>query len=161
MVCPPLIALMPDWPAPDRVRAVSTTRHGGISLPPYDSLNLGDHVGDAPERVAANRQRLRQVLKLPAEPAWLSQVHGNSVVAAEQVTAPVEADAAYTRQGGAVCVVMTADCLPILLCDRAGACVAVAHGGWRGLAGARPGAGRVHHPPWRRQSAPLRQFESG
>jgi hypothetical protein len=126
--------IRPDWPAPNQVRAVTTTRHGGISLPPYDSFNLGAHVGDAPERVAVNRQRLRQVLELPAEPAWLNQVHGNRVVAAEQVTTSVEADAAYTRQGGPVCVVMTADCLPILLCDRAGSCVAIAHGGWRGLA---------------------------
>ena len=140
VVCPTLTVLIPDWPAPDRVRAVSTTRHGGVSLPPYDSLNLGDHVGDAPERVAANRQHLRQALKLPAEPAWLDQVHGNRTVAAEQVTVPVEADAAYTRQGGAVCVVMTADCLPMLLCDRAGVCVAAAHGGWRGLAGGMLGA---------------------
>ena len=132
--------ILPDWPAPGRVRAVSTTRQSGISPPPYDSLNLGDHVGDAPERMAANRRRLRQVLELAMEPAWLNQVHGNTVVAAEQVTAPVEADAAYTRQCGPVCVVMTADCLPVLLCDRAGSCVAVAHGGWRGLAGGVIGA---------------------
>jgi len=132
--------ILPDWPAPGRVRAVSTTRHGGVSLSPYDSLNLGDHVGDAPEQVAANRRRLRQVLELAAEPAWLNQVHGNTVVAAEQVTAPVEADAACTRQAGPVCVVMTADCLPVLLCDRAGTCVAIAHGGWRGLAGGIIGA---------------------
>src|SRR5512144_1665339 len=126
--------ILPDWPAPNRVRAWSTTRLGGVSLPPYDSLNLGDHVGDVPERVAANRRRLRQVLELPAEPFWLNQIHGNHVVMTEQVATPVEADAAYTRQCGPVCVVMTADCLPILLCDRAGSCVAVAHGGWRGLA---------------------------
>lgn len=127
--------LLPDWPAPKRVRAVSTTRLGGVSLPPYDSLNLGDHVGDVPERVAVNRRWLWQVLELPAEPFWLNQIHGNHVVMAEQVDTPVEADAAYTRQIGPVCVVMTADCLPILLCDRAGSCVAAAHGGWRGLAG--------------------------
>ncbi len=127
--------ILPDWPAPSRVRAVSTTRLGGVSLPPYDSLNLGDHVGDVPERVTANRRWLREVLELPAEPFWLNQVHGNHVVAAEQGVAPVAADAAYTRQCGPVCVVMTADCLPILLCDRSGSCVAVAHGGWRGLAG--------------------------
>ena len=127
--------ILPDWPAPSRVRAVSTPRLGGVSLLPYDSLNLGDHVGDMPERVAANRRRLRQVLELPAEPFWLNQGHGNHVAAAAAGVAPVEADAAYTRQCGPVCVVMTADCLPILLCDRAGSCVAVAHGGWRGLAG--------------------------
>ncbi|MFO1430216.1 MAG: peptidoglycan editing factor PgeF [Candidatus Competibacteraceae bacterium] len=127
--------ILPDWPAPSRVRAVSTTRLGGVSPPPYDSLNPGDHVGDAPECVAANRRRLHDVLELPAEPFWLNQVHGNHVVAAEQNAAPVTADAAYTRQAGPVCVVMTADCLPILFCDRAGSCVAIAHGGWRGLAG--------------------------
>ncbi|MFO1423013.1 MAG: peptidoglycan editing factor PgeF [Candidatus Competibacteraceae bacterium] len=126
--------IIPDWPAPARVRAASTTRHDGVSPPPYDSLNLADHVGDDPARVAENRRRLAAVAGYPAEPAWLQQVHGSRVVAAETVREPVVADAAWTRQLGRPCVVMTADCLPILLCDRAGTVVAAAHAGWRGLA---------------------------
>lgn len=125
--------IIPDWPAPERVRACSTTRLGGVSPPPYVSLNLGDHVGDDPRCVAANRRRLRDALKLPAEPAWLNQVHGDRVIA--PACAPAAADAACTREPGQVCVVMTADCLPVLFCDRAGRCVAIAHAGWRGLAG--------------------------
>ncbi len=126
--------IFPDWPAPARVRAASTTRHGGISPPPYGSLNLADHVGDDPACVAANRRRLAAAAGYLAEPAWLQQVHGKRVVAAETVREPVEADAAWTRELGRPCVVMTADCLPVLLCDRAGTVVAAAHVGWRGLA---------------------------
>ena len=128
--------IVPDWPTPARVRAVSTTRWGGVSPPPYDGLNLADHVGDEPARVAENRRRLAAMAGYPAEPAWLQQVHGNRVVAAETVCEPVAADAAWTREPGRPCVVMTADCLPVLLCDRAGTVVAAAHAGWRGLAGA-------------------------
>ena len=126
--------IFPDWSAPARVRAVSTTRHGGVSLPPYDSGNLSDQVGDDPAQVAVNRQHLRRALQLPAEPAWLNQVHGCTVVAAATVNEPVEADAAYSRQAGRVCAVMTADCLPMLLCNQSGTAVAAVHGGWRGLA---------------------------
>lgn len=125
--------IRPDWPAPARVRAVSTTRRGGVSQGRYRSLNLGYHPADDDANVAENRRRLITVLGLPAEPAWLRQVHGNNVIAAEQVSGSVIADASYTRQPGAVCVVMTADCLPVLLCDRVGTCVAAAHAGWRGL----------------------------
>jgi len=126
--------IFPDWPAPATVRAVSTTRRGGISPPPYDGLNLAGHVGDDPAHVAENRRRLVNMAGLPGEPAWLEQVHGITVVAAETVNAPVAADAAWTRQPGRPCVVMTADCLPVLCCDRAGTVVAAAHAGWRGLA---------------------------
>lgn len=126
--------IIPDWPAAARVRAASTTRLGGISSPPYHSLNLAEHVGDDPAHVAENRRRLAAAVGYPAEPAWLEQVHGNEVVAAETVRAPVAADAAWTRALGQPCVVMTADCLPVLLCDRAGTVVAAAHAGWRGLA---------------------------
>lgn len=124
--------LSPDWPAPANVRAVQTLRGGGCSPAPWDSLNLGDHVGDAPANVAANRAALRALL--PAEPCWLTQVHGRVVVDAAAAAAGAEADAAFSRQPGKVCVVMTADCLPVLLCDRAGTVVAAAHAGWRGLA---------------------------
>ncbi|MDR1854794.1 MAG: peptidoglycan editing factor PgeF [Azoarcus sp.] len=126
--------IVPDWPAPSDVRALVTTRLGGVSQPPYDSFNLGQHVGDDPDAVAANRARLRRYL--PSEPRWLEQVHGVDIAtddAAEQGK-PVCADAAVARRAGAVCVVMTADCLPVLFCDEAGTVVAAAHAGWRGLA---------------------------
>jgi len=126
--------IVPRWPAPARVRAVSTTRSGGVSRPPYDTLNLGDHVSDDPGAVAANRDRLARTLALPASPAWLQQVHGTRVVDAAGVTAPVAADAAFARAPDTVCAVLTADCLPVLLCDRGGRAVAAAHAGWRGLA---------------------------
>lgn len=126
--------LVPEWPAPATVRAVSTTRRGGDGLPPYDGFNLAGHVGDDPVRVAGNRRQLAAVLGLSTEPAWLEQVHGIHAVAAETVSAPVAADAAWTREPGRPCVVMTADCLPILLCDRAATVVAAVHAGWRGLA---------------------------
>lgn len=123
--------LFPDWPAPAKVRAVQTLRSGGCSPPPWDSFNLGDHVGDDPVRLAANRATLRALL--PAEPLWLAQVHGIGVVDAGSEPVSPEADAAYVRRPGKVCVVMTADCLPVLFCDRAGTVVAAAHAGWRGL----------------------------
>lgn len=125
--------LFPDWPAPASVRAASTTRRGGVSRPPHDTFNIGHHPGDDPACVEENRRRLAAALDLPAEPAWLRQVHGAGVVRAESVTEPVEADASHARTPGAVCVVMTADCLPVLLCDRQGTRVAAAHAGWRGL----------------------------
>lgn len=125
--------ILPNWPAPPNVRAVQTTRAGGVSVGPYASLNLGDHVGDDPVAVAQNRALLRA--KLPAEPVWLKQVHGNGVADAASASGVPEADASVARRAGAVCAVMTADCLPVLLCDEAGTVVAAAHAGWRGLAG--------------------------
>jgi YfiH family protein len=124
--------LIPDWPAPANVRSVQTLRSGGCSPQPWASLNLGDHVGDDPGRVAMNRAALRAAL--PGEPLWLQQVHGVAVVDAGIVSGLIEADAAFARQAGKVCAVMTADCLPVLFCDRAGSVVAAAHAGWRGLA---------------------------
>lgn len=124
--------LVPAWPAPANVRALVTTRAGGVSAAPWDSLNLGDHVNDDPAAVAENRRRLRTLL--PAEPVWLRQVHGTVCVDAAQANAGAEADAALARAPGAVCAVLTADCLPVLLCDEAGTVVAAAHAGWRGLA---------------------------
>lgn len=121
----------PDWPAPARVRALSTTRSGGSSPAPYDSLNLGSHVGDQPDLVAANRAVLRA--ELPDEPCWLNQVHGIDVIDVAEYAGVSAADAAVSRMPGKVCVVMTADCLPVLLCDRAGTVVGAAHAGWRGL----------------------------
>lgn len=123
--------VVPDWPAPANVRALQTTRSGGCSFAPWDSLNLGDHVGDSPEHVIANRAILRD--HLPAEPLWLNQVHGIASVDAEISQKTITADAAFSRRAGVVCAVMTADCLPVLFCDRAGTVVAAAHAGWRGL----------------------------
>lgn len=126
--------LYPDWPAPPGVRAFVSTRLGGASRGTFASLNLGDHVGDDAVAVAANRRLLRSFL--PGEPLWLRQVHGVAVAdAALSHEAPPEADAAVARDAGRVCVVLTADCLPVLFCDTAGRVVAVAHAGWRGLLG--------------------------
>jgi YfiH family protein len=127
----------PDWPAPTGVRALSSFRGGGVSVVPYASLNLGDHVGDAAAAVAENRRRLGAEAQLPAEPAWLSQVHGISVAdldAAGDVRRVSSADAAFSRQPGRVCAILTADCLPVLVTADTWGLVAAAHVGWRGLA---------------------------
>ena len=124
--------ILPDWPAPRGVRALATTRCGGVSRAPWHSFNLGDHVGDEPQAVAANRALLRR--ELPAEPVWLAQVHGTRCVDAGTAAPGIEADASFTRQRGVVCAVLTADCLPVLLCDDSATVVAIAHAGWRGLA---------------------------
>jgi YfiH family protein len=126
--------ISPDWPAPANVRAFTTTRAGGASLGPYASLNLGDHVGDDPAAVVRNRELLRAALKFPTEPVWLRQVHGTQIIDAVQADAHGEADGAWSAQPGVVCAVLTADCLPVFLCDRAGTKVALLHAGWRGLA---------------------------
>ncbi|AHL76852.1 laccase [Stutzerimonas stutzeri] len=123
--------ICPEWPAPARVRACVTTRSGGVSLAPFDSFNLGDHVGDAVDAVAANRLDLRRVLG--CEPAWMSQVHSNIAVEAYPRSCPT-ADAIWTGAPGIACAVLTADCLPVLFCDLVGTRVAAAHAGWRGLA---------------------------
>lgn len=124
--------LVPAWPAPANVHALQTLRGGGCSPAPWDSFNLGDHVGDSSACVLANRARLRALL--PTEPLWLNQVHGIAAVNADFAANLPEADAAYAQQPGKICAVMTADCLPVLFCDRAGSVVAAAHAGWRGLA---------------------------
>ncbi|WP_409310189.1 purine nucleoside phosphorylase YfiH [Pectobacterium sp. B1J-3] len=126
--------IYPDWPLPETVRACSTTRHGGVSLPPYGTLNLGGHVGDAPENVVLNRQILVDSAELPSAPYWLDQIHGTDVIRiGETLPHSVQGDAAYTNRSGQVCAVMTADCLPVLFCSIAGDEVAAAHAGWRGL----------------------------
>jgi len=123
--------LRPEWPAPERVGALMSTRAGGVSSGVYAALNLGDHVGDRADVVAANRQRLGALV--PATPRWLNQVHGIKVVDVARVANGHEADAGICREPGVACAVMTADCLPVLFCNRAGTVVAAAHAGWRGL----------------------------
>ncbi|OIR13971.1 laccase domain protein YfiH [mine drainage metagenome] len=124
--------ITPNWPAPAHVKALQTTRLGGVSTAPYDTLNLGLHVGDDPARVNRNRQSLAPFM--PSEPVWLEQVHGTAVANADAAACRVVADACIAWQRGSVCVVMTADCLPVLLCDEAGTVVGAVHAGWKGLA---------------------------
>ncbi|MES2858386.1 MAG: peptidoglycan editing factor PgeF [Pseudomonadota bacterium] len=131
--------LAADWPAPPRVRALTTLRHGlGISQAPFDSFNLGARCGDEPEAVTANRARLASALQLPSAPRWLRQVHGIDVAieprVAEGDSDEPEADASVTRTPGTVLAILTADCLPVVLAARDGSEVAAAHAGWRGLA---------------------------
>lgn len=128
-----------QWPGlPSAVGALSTTRSGGVSAAPYNDgaggggLNLGSHVGDAPQAVARNRALLRALL--PAEPAWLTQIHGTQVLDAASVSGAPEGDASITTVPGIVCAIMTADCMPVLLADVHGRVVGAAHAGWRGLA---------------------------
>lgn len=127
--------IFPDWAAPPAVRAACTTRRGGVSGGPWSGLNLGRGSGDDAAAVDENRRRLRQVLQLPAEPCWLRQVHGVRVARMPADEPEPEADASRATAPGMVCVVQTADCLPVLFCDEAGTMVAAAHAGWRGLAG--------------------------
>jgi hypothetical protein len=125
----------PDWPVPARVRAISTLRTGGCSLGHYASLNLAAHVGDDPECVGENRRRLCEAASLPGEPLWLEQVHGTAVALHDGDVAAPRADASIATSAGRVCAVLTADCLPVVLADRAGTRLGVAHAGWRGLVG--------------------------
>lgn len=136
--------VLPDWDAPAVVRALTTTRAGGASRGPYAGRNLALHVGDDPDTVRHNRRALTEALHLPAEPAWLEQVHGADVVrlrpppggrVAAAPARPRRADAAFTTDARCVCCVLTADCLPVLICDADGTRVAAAHAGWRGLVG--------------------------
>ena len=145
-----LEVVRPHWRASPRVQALCTTRGGGVSVGAFAALNLASHVNDQPSAVAENRRRLQHALPLPSAPRWLTQVHGVNVVDADRVQEPIAADAAFTRTAGVVCAILTADCLPILLCDAAATTVIAIHAGWRGLADgiirhtlahiARPGA---------------------
>ena len=123
--------IVPEWPAPANVKALQTTRNGGASAAPYDSFNLGSHVDDNP--LVVNRNRMQLAHLMPSEPVWLNQVHGITVVDAGQASCLPQGDACVSTHRGAVCVVMTADCLPVLLCDDKGSVVGAAHAGWRGL----------------------------
>ncbi len=123
----------PNWPAPANIKALSTTRQGGVSLPPYQGLNVADHVGDAGNAVLRNREWLRETVDLPAEPCWLKQVHGTDIVTGESRDHVPVADGSFSSVAGQVLAVMTADCLPLLICDQQGSEIAAVHAGWRGL----------------------------
>lgn len=126
------LGFVPEWRVPSGIRCWVSERSGGVSTGPFAELNLAGHVGDAPAHVAANRALLRQAAGLPSDPVWLDQRHGTNVLDLD-VGGAAPADAAVTASPGVVCAVLTADCLPVLLCDRAGRRVGVAHAGWRGL----------------------------
>ena len=145
--------IAPEWDAPTNIGAVMTTRRGGVSAAPWDSLNTGVHVGDSPAAVLENRVRVRKEGRLPSEPVWLEQVHGTSVVELDAANIPrtanaeqlmesrrPRADAAVTRQPGVVCAIQVADCMPVLFAARDGSVVGAAHAGWRGLASGVLGA---------------------
>lgn len=127
--------ILPDWPAPSNVAALATTRIGGVSQPPFDELNLALHVADDAERVLRNRNDLADWIQVaPEQIKWLEQVHGTYCVDASTLESVAQADASFTHCPEVVCVIMTADCLPVLMCNKHGTHVAAAHAGWRGLA---------------------------
>ena len=130
---PPSDWILPEWPAPAGVKALITSRNGGVSRGPFASFNLGLRAGDDPEAVIANRAQLRQFL--PQEPKWLAQQHGTRVVEVDGIDEAPRADASIARRPGTVCAIMVADCVPVLFTDHSGTLVAAAHAGWRGLAG--------------------------
>nr|WP_143413748.1 peptidoglycan editing factor PgeF [Haemophilus paracuniculus] len=125
--------ITPTWNAPPQIKGFTTTRQGGVSEAPFDSLNLGSHVQDDPQAVALNRQRLVEQHRLPQAPLYLNQTHSTKVIHLPYEGQDFEADAVYTNQPNQVCLVMTADCLPVLFCNQDGTEVAAAHAGWRGL----------------------------
>lgn len=128
--------IIPNWPAPNNVKAFCSTRDGGFSLPPYDGLNVGMHVGDDPATVAKNRDWLQQYCQMPSAPIWLNQTHSTRVIAVNQPCDDVlDADGIVTSTPHVVCSAMTADCLPVLITNTQGSQVAAVHAGWRGLAG--------------------------
>lgn len=128
--------IFPNWNAPQNVKAVSSTRIGGYSSGSYQSLNLGMHVEDSPELVQRNRQVFAERAGMPSEPVWLNQTHSTQIVQLNEPTRQVlDADGSFTSHSKVICTVMTADCLPVLLCNRQGTQVAAVHAGWRGLAG--------------------------
>jgi YfiH family protein len=147
----PLTLLIPDWPAPPSVRAACSTREGGVSAGLYESLNLGDHVGDDEAQVARNRELF--IAALGVRPVFMKQVHGAAAAPLTRDTPDgIEADACFTREREVACTIMVADCLPVLLTDAAGSVVAAAHAGWRGLAGGVVEAACAQVPSGRRMA---------
>ena len=127
--------IIPQWPVPASVKSAITLRTGGYSQPPFDSNNLATHVEDNPADVQLNRDNLVKTLNLPAEPLWLDQYHSTDLVYLPDTSRAARADASYSDRPDSVCVILTADCLPVLFCNRSGSQVAAAHAGWRGLCG--------------------------
>lgn len=125
--------LKPNWPAPNNINAYTTLRTGGKSQAPYDQFNLANHVGDEPSLVQKNRTILKNELKLPNDPIWIEQIHGITALKAIPENRHCEADASFTNEQDQVCVILTADCLPVLICNTEGTHVAAIHAGWRGL----------------------------
>ncbi len=123
----------PVWPAPKTIHAYTTLRSGGVSKKPFDQFNLAQHVGDDEGMVAANREILKNALQLPNEPIWIKQTHSTIAILATEKNTECEADASFTHEKNQICVVLTADCLPILVCNKQGTSVAAIHAGWRGL----------------------------
>ena len=127
--------VLPDWPVPAKVKAFTTTRQGGVSQPPFDSMNLGLHVGDDKASVNENRRLLQHTLGLPSQPHWLKQTHSIDICDLKQPGHDAQiGDGAYTQLAGTVLAVLTADCLPVVISDSSGTQLAVVHAGWRGLA---------------------------
>jgi len=128
--------ITPNWPAPKTIHAVTTTRGGGVSQAPFESFNLAAHVGDQDDSVIQNRQLLQTNLSLPNKPCWLGQVHSTNVIELNENPPKntLETDASFTTTPQVVCTVMSGDCLPVLVCNQTGTCVAAIHAGWRGLA---------------------------
>lgn len=160
--------IVADWDAPAGVHAVTTTRQGGVSQPPFDSFNLGDHVGDDRQAVSRNRQRLMQLAALPAPPLWLQQTHSTQVIDADNWQAGIAGDAVINDRANVVCAILTADCLPVCLCDRQTGKVAAIHAGWRGLANgiieatiSRMQVNPAHLIAWLGPAIGPRQFEVG
>jgi YfiH family protein len=160
--------ITPNWPAPRPIHAFTTTRHGGVSLPPYDSFNLSEQVGDNLNHVQQNRKRLIQIAHLPESPRWLSQCHGTEIIDSQYWTINHTADGIFANHTNHVCAVMTADCLPVLICDKNGQQVAAVHAGWRGLASgiveqavAKFDGDRSHLLVWLGPAIGPEQFEVG
>ncbi|MCL4122395.1 UNVERIFIED_CONTAM: hypothetical protein GTU68_011902, partial [Idotea baltica] len=162
--------IKPDWPAPSRVKALTTSRFGGVSQAPFDSLNLGMHVNDEQSDVQVNRNTLVQAINLPSEPAWLDQVHGTDIIelGAGKPACTLIADGAITQVKNVVCAIMTADCLPLFLSNQAGDKVSLLHVGWRGLAQGivENGISLFNEPPqniiaWAGPCISIKYFEVG
>lgn len=126
--------LTPDWPVPANIKALVTSRQGGTSQPPFDNMNLGDHVGDSVHSVEANRQALLDSMPGCEQIRWLQQIHGTDCVDSVHIADNHQADASFSTTPGLACAIMTADCLPVIFCDKNGTRVAAAHAGWKGLA---------------------------
>ena len=125
--------LIPDWDVPNHIHSAMTLRQGGVSVGDYSALNPATHVDDNIDKVLINRQRIKETLALPSDPIWLNQTHSTRVIQADRVDGLMNADASFTSKTGIVCTVLTADCLPLLLCSKDGSQIAAIHAGWRGL----------------------------